>query len=92
METYRNTKVVGEHAAVGVKRRGGVGAIGKSTGGDGGRVRKGFKSVVRLAVVVRKVKKVVDDERVRVTGDEEELRGKLLLLLLFHWCKKIEGY
>ena len=71
---YRNTEVVGKRTAVGVKRRG-VGAIGEITDGDGRRVRKGFKPVVRLAVVVRKVKKVVDYERVSVTGDKEEVRS-----------------
>ena len=64
--------MVGKRTAVGVKRRG-VGANGEITGGDGGRVRKWFKPVVRLAVVVRKIKKVVDDERVGVTGDKEEV-------------------
>lgn len=73
MEKYRNTEVIGEARGVGEKRGGGVGAVGES---GGGRIRKkSVKTVINMAVVVRKVKEVVDDERVSVTGDEEELRS-----------------
>lgn len=73
MEKYRNAEVVRKASAVGEKRGGGVRAVGKSSGGDGGRIRKSVETVVRLGLFVRKVKEVVDDERVSVTGDEEEL-------------------
>lgn len=73
MENYRNTEV-GKASAVGEKR-GGVGTVGESAGGEGGRIGKSVKAVVNFTVVVRKVKEVVDDERVSVTGDEEKLRG-----------------
>lgn len=73
MEKYRNTEVIGEARGVGEKGGGGVGAVGES---GGGRIRKkSVKTVINMAVVVRKVKEVVDDERVSVTGDEEELRS-----------------